>query len=292
MKRLSAVAAILVLVMAPKLLLAEARVESNIVFGMYSGLALLMDIHYPDEPNGYGIVHVSGSGWARPLAYNAPPLTQQPHVQVEAGPLVAAGYTIFTVNHRAIPRFQFPDPIEDLQRAVRFVRFHADDFEIDPEHIGAMGGSSGGHLVALLGTLDGIGEPDDTDPINRVSAKVQCVVARAAPTDLSKLDGNARMLVGSGYSDDPGTEEHQRYLDASPVAHASFDDAPTLLIHGDEDKRIPFEQAGLLADALADAGVKTQVIRAEGVGHDYRATFEDPGRREAMIEWFDTYLKR
>ena len=47
---------------------AEQRVERNVVFGMYSGLALLMDVYHPENPNGYGIVFISGSGWTRELA--------------------------------------------------------------------------------------------------------------------------------------------------------------------------------------------------------------------------------
>ena len=76
------------------------HIEQNVIYGMYSGLALLMDIHHPDEPNGIGVVHASGSGWAAPLSLDATPLKESAHVGLEASPLVDAGYTIFTVNHR------------------------------------------------------------------------------------------------------------------------------------------------------------------------------------------------
>ena len=149
-----------------------------------------MDVHHPENSNGYGIVHISGSGWGRPLAYNAP-LLSEGQVELYGKPLVAAGYTVFSLNHRATPRFRYPAPLADVQRAVRFIRFHAEVYGIDPERIGAIGGSSGGHLVSLLGVLDGDGNPDDPDPVNRVSAKVQTVVARAAPADMARLDARA-----------------------------------------------------------------------------------------------------
>ena len=104
-------------------LLAE-HIETNVVYGMYSGLALLMDVHYPDKPNGYSIVFIPGSGWTAPLAFDAPPLKDN---TVGDGPkkLANGGYTVFVINHRATPRFQYPAPLEDAQRAVRFIRSNA-----------------------------------------------------------------------------------------------------------------------------------------------------------------------
>ena len=173
------------LLFVPSISAAEkVTVERNVVYGMYSGLALLMDVYRPTEPNGYGVVFISGSAWNAPLSFNATPLKESGQEKGYAIPLAEAGYTVFGINHRATPRFQYPAAVEDAQRAVRFVRHHAERFGIDPNRIGAMGGSSGGHLVSLLGTLDGAGDPDDPDPLNQESAKVQCVVARAVPADL------------------------------------------------------------------------------------------------------------
>ena len=119
----------------------SASVESNVVYGMYSGLALLMDVHRPAKPNGYGILFVAGSGFTAPLAYDAPPLKQDRQMEIYGSRLVDAGYTVFAVNLRLAPRFRYPAAIEDLQRAVRYVRYHATRFGINPDRIGAMGGS-------------------------------------------------------------------------------------------------------------------------------------------------------
>src|SRR5262249_30301290 len=157
-----------------------AEVDANVVYGMYSGLALLLDVHRPERPNGYGIVHIAGSGWGAPLGYDAVPLKEperglprgRPQARyVEA--LVAAGYTVFSITHRAAPRFPYPAAVEDAQRAVRYVRYHAARYGVRSSRLGALGGSSGAHLVSLLGVLDGAGDPDHADPVEREGAKVQ-----------------------------------------------------------------------------------------------------------------------
>lgn len=271
----------------------QAKVEKNVVVGMYSGLALVMDVHHPENPNGYAIVHVSGSGWARPLAYNARLLSER-QVNIYGRPLVEQGYTVFSLNHRATPRFQFPAPLEDVQRAVRFIRYHAADYGIDPDRIGAVGGSSGGHLVSLLGVLDGNGDPDDPDPVNRVSAKVQIVVARAAPVDLARLPGaGTALLTGARASENPKSEEGRRRWEASPINFVSADDPPILLLHGDADQTVPFEQSELISEALRRAGVETRLIRIPGAGHGPRfpGAQNPPDYIGSMIDWFDQHLK-
>src|ERR1700722_14247182 len=91
-----------------------ARVDRNVVYGMYSGLALLMDVYHPQKPNGYGAILILGSAWASPLDYGARQLKNSfqelsPFVE----PLMKAGYTVFAINHRATPRFHSPAQIED-----------------------------------------------------------------------------------------------------------------------------------------------------------------------------------
>ena len=272
---------------------AEERVEHNVVFGMYSGLALLMDIYHPETPNGYGIVFISGSGWTRALSLDATPLKESGQEEIYAVPLAAAGYTVFGINHRASPRFRHPAHLEDAQRAVRFVRHHADRFGIDSDRIGAMGGSSGGHLVSLLGMLDGKGDAKDPSPVNRSSAKVQVVVARAAPTDLT-LSSSSRNhpLFGFRRSDRTDSDEYRHFVEASPVTHVTSDDAPTLLIHGDADEVVTYENSEVMRDALDRASVPADLLRIPGGGHGptFPGATTPPDFVRAMVEWFDRYL--
>jgi acetyl esterase/lipase len=271
------------------------RVEPNVVYGMVSGLALLLDVHYPDRSNGYGIVHISGSGWGAPLGLDARPLKESPHVEIEGRPLVEAGYTLFTINHRATPRFHYPAAVEDAQRAVRFVRYHADRYGIDPRRIGAIGGSSGGHLVSMLGVLSGEGNPDEESPINRLSARVQCVVARAALTSFvaDLRDGGApAMFLGAALRPDAdrGSIEYRRALEASPIAHVAPGAAPFFFIHGDADDVVPIAQTEAMAQALREAGVPVKHRRVPRGVHG-PGLVNDPQIAAEIVAWFDEHLR-
>jgi acetyl esterase/lipase len=271
-------------------------IESNVAYGMYSGAALLLDVYKPARPNGYGVIYVSGSGWTAPLAYSAPELKSNSQSQLYAKALATAGYTVFSVNHRALPRFRYPAPVEDVQRAVRFVRHHAARYGIRADSIGASGGSSGGHLVSMLGTLDGKGKPADPDPVERESAKVQCVVARAAPIDFLTGD-NGRFLLGMARPEADSandTAEYRTHLEASPVTHITPDDPPFLLMHGDKDASVNFAQSEEMEAKLKAAGVRVKFLRIAGAGHGptFPGAVTPPDYLGEMVRWFDENLIR
>jgi len=77
---------------------AQSRVDSNVVYGMHSGTALLLDVHYPAKPNGFGVIFIPGSGWSAPLGYAAPPLKQSEQVGMYVPSLTDAGYTVFAIT--------------------------------------------------------------------------------------------------------------------------------------------------------------------------------------------------
>ena len=273
----------------------QARVQSNVVYGMYSGTALLLDVHRPSNPNGYGIIVISGSGWTTPMAYSSWELKSNAQSLQYTKPLVDAGYTVFTLNHRALPRFHYPAALDDVQRAVRFVRHNAAGFGIRPDRIGAAGGSSGGHLVSMLGLLDGNGKPDDPDPVERESAKVQCVMARAAPTNFLIANGAAFLGMVLPAGDGPAVKnsvEYKTYVEASPIAHISADDPPFLLMHGDKDESVPFRLSEDFEMALKAAGVTVKFLRVEGAGHGptFPGAIHPPDYLGEMVAWFNRYL--
>ena len=130
--------AIFACLLVPAAVSAQARIEKNVIYGMYSGLALLMDVHRPETPNGLGIIFVPGSGWQAPLGYDAAGLKDGVQNAAWISTLLRAGYTVFTINHRAAPRFHYPAAVDDVQRAIRFVRHHAKQFEIDGRRLGGV----------------------------------------------------------------------------------------------------------------------------------------------------------
>jgi acetyl esterase/lipase len=291
---------------APKPLVEGARVEANVVYGMYAGLALLMDVHRPAQPNGYGVVFVSGSGWQAPTTYDAVPLKQN-QIPIWGPPLLKAGYTVFALNHRAVPRFHYPGAVEDVQRAVRYIRHHAKTFGIDAARLGGMGGSSGGHLIGLTALLAAPGNAADPDPVNREPATLQAIVLRATPTDLiaqARADrgGGVTGFLEAPWQENPDTRRQYPateplYLAASPSTHVSASSPPTLLIHGDADEAVPFEESVAMEAKLKAAGVATALIRVPGGAHG--ADFGSRQRRAdwpdflgAAVAWYDRHLGR
>lgn len=281
--------------------LAQGRVEQNVIYGMYSGTALLLDVHYPAQPNGFGIVFIAGSGWNAPLNYAATPLKDSPQVRMYAPSLLQAGYTVFAITHRATPTFRYPAQLEDLQRAVRFIRHNAARFGIDAARLGGVGGSSGAHLISLLATMDGAGDSSDPDPVNRESAKLQCAVARAAPIDMFQMNtvlGGplVSLLLGARIDDtiEKGSAEYKIAWAASPVNYVSADDPPMLLLHGDADRTVPFHQSEIMEAALRKVNVPVKLIRIEGADHgpDFPGAKNPPDYKGEIVRWLDTYLKR
>lgn len=278
--------------------MADTTVETNVVYGMYSGLALLMGLHYPANPNGYGLVVILGSGWHAPPGLDAAALKDNEDIRriLPSHALLASGYTLFSINHRAAPVFQYPAAVEDAQRAVRFVRHYAARYEIDPDRLGAIGHSSGGHLASMLGVLDGVGTLEDPDPVNQENSKVQAVVALSAPEDLTDFatrHGGSTAALSSFLGADITRNEFSKYAAASPTTHVSNDDPPFLLIHGEADPTVPFSQSELFRQVLTQADVAVELIRVPSGDH----ILVDPTGTNAsdyfgaIVGWFDRHLR-
>ena len=289
----------------PKYVTAELGVEKNVVYGMYSGLALLMDVYHPQKANGYGVIFIAGSGWQAPLTYDAVGLKDtERQISVWISPLVRAGYAVFAINHRAAPRFHYPAAVEDAQRAVRFVRHHAREYGVDPAHLGGVGGSSGAHLVGLIAMLAAAGVADDPDPVNREPATLQSIVLRAAPSDLKQMIGAGGFPQVVSFMELPpfrstgfSVQDEKVYTAASPIAHVSRTAPPVLLLHGDADKTVPFQQSVSMEAALRAANVPVKLVRIPGGEHG--PDFGVPGKPNPewpdflgeMVRWLDQYLK-
>lgn len=291
----SLVAAVLVIGFTALEARAQSRVEKNVIYGMYSGLALLMDVYYPDQPNGYGVVFVSGSGWQAPMHYGAIGL-KEGQIPLWGPPLVRAGYTVFAINHRAAPRFHYPTAVEDVQRAVRFVRHHAKQYGIDPNRLAAVAGSSGAHLIGLVAMLAAKGITDDADAVNREPATLQTVVLRAAPTDIRKMNQGAVVSFMERLPD--RTPDDQKvYSQASPITHVSSSSPPVLLLHGDSDDTVPFEQSVAMEAALRRVNVPVKLVRVAGGEHgpnfgtDGKPHPDLPKVFEETVSWLDAHLK-
>ena len=194
--------------------------------------------------------------------------------------------------------------MDDVQRAVRFIRHNAKQYGIDPNRIGGVGGSSGAHLISLVGMLGTPGISEDADPINREPATLQCLVLRAAPTDMK---GASHLTEGLGLAavvsflglalpvDDRSNEK--LFAASSPISHVSRSAPPVLLIHGDVDRTVPYQQSVAMESALRAVNVPVSLLRIPGGDHgdDFGAAGkphpEWPDYMGKMVQWLDRYLK-
>lgn len=186
------------------------------------------------------------------------------------------GYLVVSVNYRlAAYNVKFPAMIEDVKCAVRYLRAHATEYNLDPKRIGALGASAGGHLVALLGTADqsagwDVGEYADQ------SSRVQAVVAEAVFSDFTlTMPNSIAMAIYFAMGELPGSTTPSLKA-ASPVTYVTPDDPPFLIIHGEEDGYSPVEQAQTLDAKLRTAGVSSTLIIVKGGQHNLQSSDGSP----------------
>jgi acetyl esterase/lipase len=278
----------------------------DVIYARKFGTALTMDLFTPKKnANGAAVILVVSGGWFSDH-------TMINFVMGQSGnELVKRGYTVFAVVHGSQPRFTIPEAMADLNRAVRFIRYHAKDYKIDPDRIGITGGSAGGHLSLMQGTAGDLGDPKAKDPVERASSRVQAVACFFPPTDFLNYGGSgkyafardgvlANFRVAMDVREfDPRTKLLERVTDEqkvlelarkiSPITHVSTDDPPTLIIHGDADRLVPIEQAEAIVAKLKEAGVPAKLIVKKGAGHGWAGIDKDV---PTLIEWFDKHLKR
>ena len=175
--------------------------------------------------------------------------------------LNALGYHVFDVDYRLAPPPRWEDAVADVQQAVAWVAAQAGAVGVDPTRISLMGHSAGGHL-ALLAGYRGAAPP------------VRCIVNIYGPCDLGRLYGTGGSHVYldqclRSFAGGPPTEQPDRYRALSPLDHAGPSSPPTITLHGRRDRLIPIEQAALLDDALAAAGVAHETCLLPATDHGF-----------------------
>jgi len=261
----------------------EVTITPDVVYGHKFGLAMTFDVFTPkQDANGAAVLFMVSGGW---YSNWSPPEQLQPMFR----PLTDAGFTVFAVRHGSSPKFSIPEAVEDVRRSVRFVRTHAQRFAIDPDRIGVFGMSAGGHLSLMLGTTADEGDAQATDPVLRASNRVQAVAAWVAPTDLQIMVWDSPESLPA-YRRFPALELDLAAAEKhSPLVHVSDDDAPTLLLAGDQDELVPILHSERLDAAFQESNVKTKLVVFAGAGHGFAG--EDMARAvKEMVAWFNEHL--
>ncbi|HWP42060.1 MAG TPA: alpha/beta hydrolase [Blastocatellia bacterium] len=267
----------------------DVEIIPDVVYGHKDGLAMTFDVLKPRaKANGAAVVFMVSGGW---FSRYAPP--EQTALRFRQ--LLDKGFTVIAVRHGSSPKYLIPEIVSDVRRAIRFIRYNAARWGIDPNRLGVFGGSAGGHLSLMLGTASDNGDPEAKEDFMKVSNRVASVVAYFPPVDLRPLARGIRPAPAPGERGDrfPALNfEKEKAPDYSPILHVSPDDPPTLLIHGDKDELVPLSNSQRIYEAFQKNNVKTQLIIIEGAGHGFRG--EDARRAStAMVEWFErTLLKK
>ena len=277
--------------------------EPNVLYREVEGVKLRLDLYRPTEQEGPhpALLLIHGGGWKAGNRVTMGALGQS---------AAARGYLAAVVSYRLTdetgadgkPKFVYPDPVHDVKAAVRWLREDAARLQIDPDRIGVVGESAGGHLalmVGLVGPEDGL-EPDtpsaNADPgakadAKPVSTRVAVVVNMFGPTEL--VSGFETSERGKDWIRDfiGGTPEEmpERYRAASPLTYVSADDPPILTLHGRADRLVPVQQALQLDQACRKAGVSHQLIVVETAGHGFKGRDVRRVRKE-MFLFLDSHL--
>lgn len=215
-----------------------------------------------------------------------------------ARPYLNRGYAVASIGYRLSSDAIFPAQIEDCKAAVRWLRAHAHDYDLDPHRFAAWGSSAGGHLAALLGTAGDIGEWD-VGLYTNVSSRVQAVCNFFGPADFRRiplyLATNLPSAFGRAEAPEskllggPVTTNLDRAAAASPVVYVTPDDPPFLIVHGDRDMIVPHDQSEALYEALKQARVPVHFHTVVGGGHGQG--FGGPDLDRVVQTFFDHWLK-
>lgn len=265
----------------------------NVVYHSWDGTSLLMDLDIPKN-QGAGpfpaIVVIHGGGWYTGGRAGA-------EGKVEA----RRGYVIVRIDYRLSGTWKFPAAVRDVKCAIRFIKKRAASYKIDPNRVGLMGNSAGGHLAALAGVSFGDSYLEGVRGHFDVDSSVKAIVAISPPTDMSQIREHPSTGCAPIDTDSPTTfyarffgaplrtvqDEVQR---ANPVRYVNAGDPPLFLAHGDVDCVVPFNQSELLASAYRANELNLTFYTYQQKGHNI-SIYSRPELIASIRNFLDTRLK-
>lgn len=242
---------------------ADVEMQRNLRYSDAAGERGVLDLYSPKEVKTprLGLICVHGGGWKAGAKEDYRYYGQQ---------FAHRGFVVACINYRLVPQSRFPHQIQDVKCAVRWMRAHATEFNIDPDHIGILGGSAGGHLALLAAYASDVSEFEGIGGSHEFSSQVQAVVDIYGPTDLSADFAHENDMVPTlirdflGKTDDEVAQNLHR---ASPLTYLGPQSPPTLILHGTIDNLVPIAQSDQLAERLGELQVPYVYDRLPGWPH-------------------------
>jgi acetyl esterase/lipase len=262
----------------------KVTTEYDIVYAKPGKTELKLDLARPSEGDGPfpAIIAIHGGGWRS---------GSKDHLRDPIADFAKAGYVAITPQYRLTTDVPFPAQVHDVKAAVRWVRTHAKEYRIDPDHIGAIGFSAGGHLALMLGVTGPSDDLEGETNGEKVDTRVQAVVNYFGPTDLTADDyPDVSTPLIKHFLGGTAAEKPEAAAKASPITYVSKDDPPILMFQGTRDNLVPFNQATKLSQAMTTAGVPGRVDLLIGAGHGWQGADLRQTSSETLT-FFDRYLR-
>ncbi|MFN0055751.1 MAG: alpha/beta hydrolase fold domain-containing protein, partial [Planctomycetales bacterium] len=236
--------------------------RDEVEYGTGGGKKLTLHLARPTGQGSVrpGLMFIHGGGWAG---------GKKDDLKQPLRDAANLGYVAVSVGYRLAPQDRFPAQVEDVKCAVRWMRAHAAELELDPSHIGAIGFSAGAHLAMMLGVMDKEDGLEGAGGWSDQSSKVQAVVAYFGPVDLLGEYPEVSQNIVKNFIGGTRQEREDAYRRASPLTYVNAGDAPMLLFQGTEDVLVPYDQAFTMAKALTAAKVPGRVELLVGANHGW-----------------------
>ncbi len=263
----------------------EVQFDTGLEYSRPEGVSLQLNMARPKNPKGPlpCILCIHGGGFRAGKRESYDNLVRT---------LAGEGFAAVTISYRLAPQYRFPAAVHDTKAAVRWLRANATRYGIDPQRIGVTGGSAGGHLAQFLGVTGDVKEFEGEGGNPGVSSRVNCVVNVYGPSDFTKsygksVDAAEVLPLFLGGNLETALQAHIR---SSPLNWVSPNAAPTLCIHGTEDKYVAHEQAVWLVERLKHCGVEAELLTLQGAGHGFKGKDAETADR-ALVAFFNRRLK-
>jgi acetyl esterase/lipase len=264
----------------------QAEVERDVEYGRVDDKPLTLNLFKPEGKQEGLVVYVHGGGWRSGAKEDCPILS-----------LVRAGYVVASVDYRLTPQAPFPANVQDIKGAIRFLRAEGAMHGIESRRIAVIGSSAGGHLAALVGVSAGVAElegnvgghagvPSDVQAVVSFfgASNLETILEQSTEFGLSVRVPALQLLLGGSPREKPALARL-----ASPVAHLDAKDPPILLVHGDADPQMPFQQSEELERACKAAGVPV-VLHTVAGGRHGGSEFYDATRMELVRSFLQKHL--
>lgn len=270
--------------------------HENIVYDEVDGVGLLMDMFTPrGRNNGLGIVDVMSGAWHSDRG------KINDHKRAQTFDILCGkGYTVFAVRPGSVTKYSAAEMVNNLNRGILWVKSHAKDYGINPDRLGLMGASAGGHL-ACLAAVTADTRPNSSNAAKEISTRVQAVAVFFPPTDFLDYGGKPAdvraddrlgklvqaLAFPTGVDNLADEQIAEGLTKISPARLVTAQSPAFLLIHGDADPDVPLQQSERMIAALKQAGVDGELIVKRGGAHPWPTIHEEVA---VLADWFDKQL--